>query len=114
MQTDDPRTVAETIRKVVANCFDVGVFGNDPVVAAIAEDVDGMLAGQTNGSISQGQPRLASQLIRLAELSAERSHQLPEEFFSAVGTCAEAGLSAEGQHLARTGRQKGHVSNLEK
>ena len=88
----------------------------DPLLIAIAEEVDGILDGQAKGYIRYGQPRLADRLTAMIELVGKHhpKRNPPDELISALSDCAMYGLTADGQEIGGPQKVQSHVSNLSK
>lgn len=114
MKSVDAREIAAAIRETLSECLSDSDVQKDAVAAAILEDIDGILAGQASGLIGLGQPRLASQLIRLVECASQSGQSLPEEVVAAIGECAEKGLSIERHVLSPPEKRRNHVTGLDK
>lgn len=114
MKSVESQKVAAAIRETISDCLSTSELQQDPVAVAILEDIDGILAAQASGAIECGQPRLASQLIRLVERFGDGTDSLPAEIFAAIGECAETGLSAEDHILDAPDRRRRHVTGFEK
>lgn len=95
----DPKANALAIHDYLDEVDRADEISADPRRAALLEDAAGLLAGISQGTIRNGQPRIADRLVRIAGLYPAGKD--PGLLYEAIAACAEYGLTAENHPLGR-------------
>lgn len=93
---NDARRNADSINNFLDEIAERDQLSMHPFLDALYSDVSGLLAGMSQGTITNGQPRLIERLITIVQNYPNGKD--PSAICEAIAACSERGLAAE-SHL---------------